>query len=99
MPKPVRIVRPRAPGIPIDDTTSAYARGVRAEDIVGDRVHQYAIDAAAKRAARGTRPPKVRSPNSRLTYLRRALLKRKTLEARARIQTQIDALEHELGIR
>lgn len=94
MPRPQRIVVRREAGI--TDDRGAYYRGVRAGKIVRKRAKDLAAQKAAKRATRGTRPPKVRSPQSQLKRLERALSKRKTLVARERIRLQIAALKHEL---
>ena len=94
--QPTRIVPRRAAGI--TDGRGAYYSGARAGKIVRKRARQLAAEKAAKRATRGTRPPKVRSPHSQLKRLERALVKRKTLAARERIKLQIAALRHELGL-
>lgn len=96
MPRPKRILVRREAGI--TDNRGAYYHGARAGKIVRKRARDLAAQKAAKRAARGTRPPKVRSPHSQLKRLERAFLKRKTLVARERIRAQIETLKHELGL-
>jgi hypothetical protein len=96
MPRPRRIIERRKPGI--TDDRGAYYHGAHAGKIVRERARQLAEEKARKKASRGTRPPKVRSPHSQLKRLERALTKRKTLAARVRVQSQIDVLKHELGL-
>lgn len=60
------------------------------------RLARYQEEAAAKRSRRSAGTPRAVTPQRRLTRLRRALLRRKTPEGRARVQQQITQLEKEI---
>ena len=95
MPRPQRILKPRQPGI--TEGQGKYYHGIRVDQIVRKRAEEVAAAKAARKSTRGTRPPKVRSPSQQLRRLERALPKRKTETARARIRAQIAKLKDELG--
>ena len=90
MPKPNRIVRSRTAGI---DRKGKYQHGARAKHIVIERVANY--PKRKTRAAGGT--PRVRTPSQIIRRLERALAKRKTETARARIRAQIAELQSQLS--
>lgn len=83
------VINPRAP----------FWSGITAETILEARRQQYEREAEEKRSrrrgAKTARAP--HSPSRELSRLKRALTKRKTLEARIRVQQRIDQLELELG--
>lgn len=89
MPRPTRIVRPRAAGI---DRKGKYQLGARVKSIVAERVANY-----PKRKTRAAGPAKVRTPSQIIRRLERALAKRKTETARARIRAQIAEMQAQLS--
>lgn len=95
MPRPQRIFRPRKPGITAG--VGKYYDGARAEKVVRTRAEETAAAKAARKSTRGTRPPRIRTPSQQLKRLERALVKRKTETARARIRAQIAKLQDELS--
>lgn len=75
-------------------SNAPYWRGERCEAVVEARVASYPT--RSSRAGNGTSSRKAKTPNQQLRRLERNLARRKTLEARQRIQRQIDQLREEL---
>lgn len=94
MQKGNRVFTPRQPGIP-KKSKAPFWRGKTAEALVTKRAAQNLAEKAARR-----KNPSARGPlplNRQLSRLRRALPRRKTLEARVRIQARIDEILKEMG--
>lgn len=85
-----RIFKPRQTGL---DETAPFWRGERAEAIVAARIASYP---PRKVRSAGTASIKSRSPSAEIRRLERALARRKTADARARLAQRIDALKRGL---
>lgn len=98
-----KLFTPHRPGI--NKRLSAYRRGERCEAIVAARVSQRQAEREAKRRSKRTGGqrsrsgrPVPRSPSAELRRLERALARRKTLEAKQRLQQRIKDLKRKLGL-
>lgn len=98
-----RLSPTRAPGI-ATQSDAPFWQGRRAEHVVAERVEaaqaekaQKLAERAARRNTKGPRAKRERTPHQQLRRLERALLRRKTLDGRQRVQAQIDQLKRELA--